>query len=123
MAMDPRRDLGRQGEELAAAHLERRGYRIVERNFRTRFGELDIIASDGRALVFCEVKARRAGPDWRDPLESVHARKRAQLRRMAGQWLAGHRVTGASQLRFDAIGVTLDAAGGLVRLDHIEAAF
>jgi putative endonuclease len=57
---DPRRRLGARGEELAARHLEARGFELVERNFRTRYGELDIVARDSRFLVFCEVKTRIA---------------------------------------------------------------
>jgi putative endonuclease len=123
-ATDPRRRLGALGEEIAARHLLARGYQIVDRNFRTRWGELDIVAADERTLVFCEVKTRRATPQWRNPLESVHQRKRAQLRRMAGQWLAQHRSGQRWPVcRFDAIGVTVDADGRLMRLDHLEAAF
>lgn len=121
---DRRRALGDLGEAFASAHLTRRGYRIIDRNFRTRWGELDIIAGTERTLIFCEVKTRRAGPGWRDPLESVHPRKQIQLRRMAGHWLAAH--PGDRRLpecRFDAIGVTVDAEGHLLRLDHLEAAF
>jgi len=131
MADGRRASLGAAGEQLAAEHLVRRGYRIVERNFRTRWGELDIVAVKDRALVFCEVKTRvvRAGPggarpDARDPLESVHARKQAKVRRMAGQWLNERRGRPrADELRFDAIGIAVDASGRLVRLDHLEGAF
>lgn len=127
---DERRRTGSTGEQLAAQHLLRRGFDIVERNFRTRWGELDIIAFDGRTLVFCEVKCRRlpgavarAGASV-DPFESVHPAKRAQVRRMAARWLVERRDRPRAQdLRFDAIGVTLDGAGRLVRLDHLEAAF
>ncbi|HET9073827.1 MAG TPA: YraN family protein [Solirubrobacteraceae bacterium] len=121
---DPRRRLGALGEEIAASHLMRSGYAILARNFRTRWGELDIVATNGDTLVFCEVKTRRVNRDGRDPLESVHARKQLQLRRMAGQWLAQsgpRRRMGA--YRFDAIGITLDADDRLLRLDHLEAAF
>ena len=58
MADDPRRKLGVQGERLAAKHLEARGCEVIARNFRTRFGELDLVARDERFLVFCEVKTR-----------------------------------------------------------------
>src|SRR5262249_60856943 len=85
---DPRPQLGRLGEQLAAEHLIRRGFQIVERNYRTRWGELDIVAYDGRTLAFCEVKTRRLSASGRDPLESVHARKRAKGRKMAGRWLS-----------------------------------
>ncbi len=121
---DPRRRIGALGEEIATRHLVARGYRIVDRNFRTRWGELDIVAVDQRTLVFCEVKTRRATVNWRDPLESVDARKRVRLRRMAGQWLAHHRGgQGLSACRFDAIGVTIDRDDTLLRLDHLEGAF
>jgi putative endonuclease len=114
------------GERIAAEHLERRGFAIVDRNFRTRWGELDIIACDGRVIVFCEVKTRRVlrAGNAVDPLESVHPRKRGQVRRMAGRWLAERRDRPrAGELRFDVIGITMDGAGHLVALDHIEAAF
>jgi putative endonuclease len=121
---DPRPALGRLGEQLAAEHLIRRGFQIVERNYRTRWGELDIVAYDGRTLAFCEVKTRRLSASGRDPLESVHARKRSKVRKMAGRWLAEQTDRPyAEHLRFDAIGVTLDAAGRLVRLEHLEGAF
>jgi putative endonuclease len=121
---DPRPTTGAIGETLAAEHLARRGFTIVERNYRTRWGELDIIASDGATLIFCEVKTRRENPDGRDPLESVHPRKRGQVRRLAARWLAERSDRPrAQELRFDAIGVTLDHRGQLVQLDHLEGAF
>jgi putative endonuclease len=124
MSDDRRRKLGDTGDQLAAEHLIRRGFQILDRNFRTRWGELDIVATDGRALVFCEVKTRVASRAGRDPLESVHPRKRAQVRRMAGRWLVERNDRPrAGELRFDAIGITLSADGRLVRLDHLEAAF
>ncbi|HWD65596.1 MAG TPA: YraN family protein [Solirubrobacteraceae bacterium] len=123
---DPRRHTGSTGEQLAADHLLRRGFDIVERNFRTRWGELDIIAFDGRTLVFCEVKCRRssAGGPPVDPLESVRPAKRSQVRRMAARWLVERPDRPrAPELRFDVIGVTLDGRDRLIRLDHLEAAF
>jgi putative endonuclease len=120
---DTTKRLGALGERLAAEHLERRGFAIVERNFRTRWGELDIVASNGVVLVFCEVKCRR-GPGACDPLEAVRGAKRAQVRKMAGRWLIERRNRPRVQdLRFDAIGVTVDAADRLVRLVHLEGAF
>jgi putative endonuclease len=119
-----RRFLGRRGEEVAAQHLRRRGFEIVERNYRTRWGELDVVAFDGDTLVFCEVKTTRIGPGGVRPFDSLHPRKRAQVRAMARQWLSargGRRY--APRLRFDAIGVTLDAMGNLARLEHLEGAF
>jgi putative endonuclease len=123
MQIDDRTDLGRRGEQLAAEHLERLGFEILERNYRTRWGELDIVAFDGNVLAFVEVKARRAAAGAA-PLESIRGRKRAQVRKMAGSWLIERRERRyAKTLRFDAIGVTIDAAGRLASLDHLEAAF
>ena len=124
MSSDGRHRLGALGEQLAAEHLERRGYVIVERNYRTRWGELDIVAFDGRTLAFCEVKTRRLAEAGRSPLESVRAGKRSRVRAMAGRWLAERTDRPyADNLRFDAIGVTLDPAGRLVSLEHLEGAF
>jgi putative endonuclease len=124
MTADHRQTLGRLGEQLAAEHLERRGFQIVDRNFRTRWGELDIVAFDGRTLAFCEVKTRRAGAAAITPFDSLHARKRRQVRKIARGWLAARgRDRFAVALRFDAIGVTLDRSGHLVSLDHLEGAF
>ena len=124
MSRDPRPHLGRLGEQLATEHLIRRGFEIVERNYRTRWGELDIVAYDGRTLAFCEVKTRRLTAPGRDPLESVHAVKRSKVRKMAGRWLIERTDRPyADNVRFDAIGVTLDPAGRLVSLEHLEGAF
>jgi putative endonuclease len=123
MPTDRRRQLGAAGEQLAADHLTRCGFRILDRNYRTRWGELDIIACDEHQIVFCEVKCRIANRAGRDPLESVHPSKRTQVRRMAGRWLSEREHPHVRDLRFDAIGVTLSADGKLLRLDHLEAAF
>jgi putative endonuclease len=123
MPNDRRRQLGDTGEQLAAEHLARRGFQILDRNYRTRWGELDIVACDGRRIVFCEVKCRIANRAGRDPLESVHHSKRAQVRRMAGRWLVERPHPHVGELRFDAIGVTLAPDGRLLRLDHVESAF
>jgi putative endonuclease len=128
MAEDPRRLLGARGEELAARHLEARGLQVVERNFRTRFGELDIVARSPGFLVFCEVKTRivRDGAvDGLGPLVAIGPRKRRQVRAMAREWLGQGRLEGArpSELRFDAIGIRFDRGGRLLALEHLEAAF
>ena len=115
---------GRTGEQLAADHLIRLGYEIVERNYRTRWGELDIVARIGETLAFCEVKTRREGGYAGTPLEAVGPRKQAQVRKMAGRWLMERRDRPyADVIRFDAIGVTLDGAGRLLSLEHVEGAF
>jgi putative endonuclease len=117
-----RQRLGRLGERLAAEHLERRGYRVLVRNHRTRFGELDLVACDAERLVFVEVKARRSGPGA--PLDKVDWRKQGQVRSMARAWLAEtHDRPYRAEVRFDAIGVVVDGAGRLVSLEHLEGAF
>jgi putative endonuclease len=122
--IDLRQHLGRTGEDLALAHLERLGYALVARNHRTRHGELDLVVFDGTTLVFVEVKTRRSNAEGRGPWEALHERKRQQVRRMAAAYLleVADRPRSAD-VRFDAIGVVIDARGKLVRLDHLEAAF
>lgn len=126
MSPDLRRDRGALGERLAAEHLERRGYRIVDRNFRTRHGELDIVAADSRTFVFCEVKTRvaggRGGPAG--PLDAIGTDKRRRLRALAREWLnRSDDRPWRPGLRFDAIGVTLSPRGELLSLEHVEEAF
>jgi len=128
---DPRRALGRRGEQLAAAHLERLGSTVLARNARTRYGEIDLIAFDGRTLTIVEVKTRRMGPSTKrmrpdqQPLAWLRPRQRRRLRRLATAWLADEKQIRptARTIRFDAIGVILDRRGRLLRLDHIEGAW
>ena len=122
MATTPRQHLGRLGERLAAEHFSRLGFDVLAQNHHTRWGELDLVLSDGRTLVFCEVKTRRLGSG--EPFDNLHVAKQAQVRRMSAAWLA--EVTDRpwhEELRFDAVGVLVDARDGLVRLDHVEGAF
>ena len=122
MGTDARQELGKAGEDVAARHLERLGFDVLARNHRTRFGELDLVVSDGVRIVFVEVKTRRLGSG--DPWEALGNAKRAQVRRMASAWLAETTERPYwAELRFDAIGVVVDAHGQLVRLDHVEGAF
>ena len=113
------------GEQVAAEHLIRRGFQILERDYRTRWGELDIVAFDGRTLSFCEVKTRRLSRDGAvAPLEAIRAHKRAQVRKMAGSWMRERRDRAyAPVIRCDAIGVTFDRTGRLVSIEHLEGAF
>jgi putative endonuclease len=127
---DPRRTLGDEGERLARCHLEARGLVILDANFRTRHGELDIVAIDDRCLVFCEVKTRvvrsgRATSGELGPFAAIGPGKRRRLRLLAREWLAqrGADAPWRPELRFDAVGVELDGRGRLRRLDHLEGAF
>lgn len=123
MSDDLRHRLGAAGEQFAADHLRRLGFRIEARNVRTRFGEIDIIAVDTRTLVFCEVKTRRASRHA-DPFSGFREDQQQRVRKMAVTWLSEARPSLRRQdLRFDAIGVLIDGRGILVALEHLEACF
>ena len=122
MPTESRKSLGRRGEQLAAEHVERLGWRIVDRNYQTRLGELDLVAIDADTLVFIEVKTCRVGR--RQPWDSLHERKQVQVRRIAGLWFNQRRSKPFfERVRFDGIGVLVDDDGKLVSLDHLEDAF
>jgi putative endonuclease len=124
-----RQRLGRDAEDGVAARLERAGWRIVARNARASEvrGELDLIALDGDTLVFAEVKARRAGAALgpETPASAVTARKRAKIRALAAAWLRdrGYDVPRHRELRFDVVGVRVDAAGAVTECEHLRGAF
>jgi putative endonuclease len=123
MVIDLRHHLGRVGERLAREHLERLGYRVVACNYRTRFGEIDLIVCDDTSLVFVEVKTRRTGA-LESSVQAVSPDKRRRVRRMAAAWLVEATDRPRSrELRFDVVGVTVDRDSRLVRLDHLEGAF
>ena len=121
-----RRRTGEIAEELVARRLAAVGWEIVERNARTRYGELDIVARDGRALVFIEVKgarqATRFGPE--KPILSIDFRKQRRVRRLATAWISERRDQPPyEEIRFDAVGVTLDRRGTVLEIEHVEDAF
>jgi putative endonuclease len=121
-----RQRLGRATEDLVAARLRGASWEVVERNARTRHGELDLIALDGRALVFVEVKAGRVGSAFgpERPVLSVDFRKQARIRRLATAWMSERRdLPRYDRIRFDAIGVTYDRAGRVIDYEHLEGAF
>lgn len=121
-----RQRIGRAAENLAAERLAASGWTIIERNARTRFGELDIVALDERTLVFVEVKAGREGSAFgpERPVLGVDRRKQLRVRRLASAWMSERREAPRySQIRFDAVGVTFDRAGRAVDVEHIRAAF
>jgi putative endonuclease len=117
--MDHRPGLGRSGEDAAAALYRKLGCRIVERNFRTRAGEIDLVARRGNLVIFCEVKTRRSAR-WGLPAEAVHHRKQQRLRRLAGEWL-GLRRPGRVDVRFDVVSVIV--ADNEMEVTHLPNAF
>ncbi|MDF2979429.1 MAG: protein yraN [Actinomycetospora sp.] len=119
-----RRALGQRGEDIAAAFLADRGLAVLERNWRCREGELDLVAADGARLVVAEVKTR-SGTGFGLPAEAVTARKAARIRRLAQRWLAARHAAagdGFAEVRFDVLAVLL-AEGSAPRVEHYEGAF
>ncbi|NLU69745.1 YraN family protein [Streptomyces sp. HNM0574] len=136
--MDARRALGRYGEDLAARQLRAAGMAVLERNWRCRDGEVDIIARDRDALVICEVKTRQVHRDrtapgkprpatpqpYQDPMAALSPRKAARLRRLAARWLSERwlarygNVPGGG-VRIDLIGVLVPARGA-PQVQHVK---
>ena len=129
MATDARRSRGALGESVAVRHLTALGYEVLERNFRTRRGELDVVAADSSCIVFCEVKTRVAGGTAGPAtgIDAIGHAKRRCLRALAAEWLRarppGRARPRRARLRFDAIGVTLAADGAVLSLEHVPDAF
>ena len=119
--MDPRRSVGKRGEEEAARFLQKRGFAILDRNVRSRLGEIDLVARDGKALVFVEVKTLRER-DGDPPQTAVGQEKQHRLGQLAQQYLKWKRL-GEVSCRFDVIAVTLDARDRVTALRHLPAAF
>lgn len=99
-----RRAYGDWGERRAATHYVRQGYRVVDRNWRWRHGEVDLVVRRGDTLVFCEVKTRRTDR-FGVPALAVDARKQGRVRRTAAAWLSVHDV-GRVDVRFDVVAIT-----------------
>jgi putative endonuclease len=117
-----KQQLGVRGEDLACAELERQGMQVLERNWRCRLGEIDIVAAEigeaGLTLVFCEVKCR-SGLGFGHPLEAITFTKMRTLRQLAAMWMREHHLK-ASTIRLDAIGVVL-VSGEPPSLTHVRA--
>lgn len=112
---DARKRLGEYGEQAAAEHLVRAGLEVLTRNYRTRQGEIDVVAMDGNAVVFVEVKLRRGGFD---PLEAVDVRKQQQITRVAFDFLRRHGMLDRPA-RFDVVAVD----GRSLECTHVTDAF
>ena len=119
MAAVGRQSLGKVGEELACAELERRGYAILERRYRSRYGEIDIIAQAGETLVFVEVKAR-TGNAFGGGGAAVTRQKQQRIARLAEEFLARRRIVDRP-CRFDV--VTVDVGGAQPRVEVYPHAF
>lgn len=117
---DPRRQLGRWGETLAARRLQAAGYRIVERNYRCPAGEMDLVTSIGDQWIFLEVKTRR-GDAHGLPEDAITPAKAARLLTIAESYLQAHGLVDVDW-RVDLFAIELDAGGRLLRTEQIENA-
>jgi putative endonuclease len=111
-------NLGRFGEAWAVAHLERLGYRVIDRNVRFRSGELDIVAHEGDDLVFVEVKCRRSS-QYGSPEESISARRFDRLARAATEYVTRNDLQG-SNLRLDLVALEVGGDGRVARHNLIR---
>ena len=121
-----RRRTGEIAEEFVARRLAAVGWEIVERNARTRYGELDIVARDGRTLVFIEVKGARQGTRFgpEKPILSIDSRKQRRVRRLAAAWMSERRDQPPyKEIRFDAVGVILDRDDRPLDVEYVKGAF
>ncbi len=109
-------ELGRIGEDLAAAWYRQRGYAVVDRNWRVPIGEIDLVLRKGRVVVIAEVKSRRTDA-YGVPALAVGAAKQQRLRRLAAVWLSDRRIRWRVDVRFDVVAITGD------RVDVYEDAF
>ena len=116
-----RRQLGAIGEEAAVRALRRRGYRIRDRNVRCPMGELDLVAEDHGTLVFLEVKTRSTS-DYGSPFEAISPFKQHRLQRLAVYYLATRRLMDRP-CRFDAVSVSVDPSGRVLKIDQVTDAF
>jgi putative endonuclease len=103
MTMSHNTELGRRGEHLAALHLEAAGMTVVDRNWRCRHGELDLVARHGRKVVFCEVKCR-TGVGYGTPAEAITQEKKQRIRFLAARWLQDAKPR-PGEIRFDVVAV------------------
>ena len=109
--------LGSKGELFACAYLQKKGYRILDRNFKARYGELDIVTLDGDTLVFVEVKTR-IGRVFGLPEEAVTPRKLREVIKTSQYYISVHQGLPAN-LRIDVIGIEVDESGKIVYFNHI----
>ena len=119
MPSNARQELGIQGENLAVRALQERGYAILARRYRRRMGEIDIVARDGKTMVFVEVKARE-GRGFGDAAEAVTVSKRRRIAALATDYLARHRLS-EHPCRFDVVSIHVES--GVPILELYQGAF
>ena len=116
-----KKNFGDSAERVAALHLEKNGYRIIARNVRTRYGEIDLIAQDADGIAFVEVKARRTRAHGA-PEEALTPRKQLKLVQLGDAFIAEHEMFQDAAWRIDVVAVELDKTGKLIRVEIIKNA-
>lgn len=116
-----RQALGRLGEDEAVAYLKKQGYRLLQRNYRCRLGEIDIIVMDGETLVFVEVRSRSSGR-FGLPQESIHWHKQSKVRKVAQYYLKAVQKEEVA-VRFDVLALLFERENQSVQVEHIKGAF
>ena len=122
MPTDTRRSTGLKGEEAAARFLTRSGYEILDKNVRTRAGEIDLVAREGKTLVFVEVKTRKDVAEGDPPQAAVNTRKQNRLGKLASGYLKLKRIR-QTPCRFDVVAVIFNDEGAVKAIRHIPNAF
>jgi len=115
--VNPKDELGREGEQVAVEYLERAGLRVLDRNWRCADGEIDIVAAERQVMVVCEVKTR-SSTRFGTPLEAITRAKQARLRRLAARWLVAHGVL-FDEIRIDVVGLVRNRAGDY-EIEHVR---
>jgi putative endonuclease len=119
---DTRKQLGAEGERRAEEYLVQSGCRILAKNWRCRFGELDLVAEAKGWVIFVEVRARRRTGSYGTPQESITLAKQRKVRELAQRYLQAHRM-GDVAVRFDVIAVHFEEDGTFAELEHVKEAF
>jgi len=116
------KQVGRFGEDLAVDFLRKQGYEILRTNFRCRFGEIDIIAKEGKTIVFVEVKTRKS-LKFGLPSESVNFKKQLHIKRVAEYFIAYHLSQGKYLYRFDVVEIFINGKNDVTKINLIKDAF
>jgi len=112
---DTRKVLGARGEDLAVRYLKKKGYKVIERNYRCQWGEIDLVARQGKTLVFIEIKSRTSS-DFGLPQDAVGRFKQKKLIQVARAYMAEHRLHETIPARFDVVAVQLTPSGPEIEL-------
>jgi len=117
------KQLGYWGEEIAQTHLQGKGYKIIEHNYRNKWGEIDIVAQKNRVVVFIEVKTRdSANSNNFLPEQSVTSQKQAKLRMLCEIYLNEHKYAHDQEWQIDVISISLDKSAKKAKINHIQNA-